>query len=314
MKSFLIIPMGGTGSRFLDAGYQTYKPFLPVDRQNLILDNIIKNFSNLKSEIIVLTNFKYLKKKNFDYLKKKKCNLINIPRHKKGPLYSIFLGLSQINKIIKKNKNVFICYSDINWIWNINKIKKDIFNSNAAVFTHTGFHPHLQVNSKSDFCKKLNGSIKDISEKKTFGKDYQKELLAIGCYYFKKIDFLNNFFFRNELQIKKEYYLTSLVKYLLKKKIKIKSININKFVHLGIPEQYEDFLKWKKYNFTLKKKQKSVIKKKSTVMLMGGKGKRMSGITRYKPFILVNKTPIFKHIFNKLNSKEKIVITNDNLR
>ena len=87
MKSFLIIPMGGTGSRFLDAGYQTYKPFLPVDRQNLILDNIIKNFSNLKSEIIVLTNFKYLKKKNFDYLKKKKCNLINIPRHKKGPLY-----------------------------------------------------------------------------------------------------------------------------------------------------------------------------------------------------------------------------------
>ena len=41
MKSFLIIPMGGRGNRFLNAGYKTYKPFLPVDNKNIILDNII---------------------------------------------------------------------------------------------------------------------------------------------------------------------------------------------------------------------------------------------------------------------------------
>ena len=102
MKSFLIIPMGGRGNRFLNAGYKTYKPFLPVDNKNIILDNIINNFSNFNSELIVLTNLKYLKEKNIQYLKKRKCKLIHIPSHKKGPMHSILLGLPQINKIVSK--------------------------------------------------------------------------------------------------------------------------------------------------------------------------------------------------------------------
>ena len=39
MKSFLIIPMGGKGQRFIDAGYKTYKPFLPIDSHDKIFDN-----------------------------------------------------------------------------------------------------------------------------------------------------------------------------------------------------------------------------------------------------------------------------------
>ena len=33
MKKFLIIPMGGVGRRFLNEGYQTYKPFLSIDKK-----------------------------------------------------------------------------------------------------------------------------------------------------------------------------------------------------------------------------------------------------------------------------------------
>ena len=72
MKSFLIIPMGGTGSRFVKAGYETYKPFLPAEGKFTILDNIIKNFRDLNSQLIVLANLKFLKKSNLNYLKKKK--------------------------------------------------------------------------------------------------------------------------------------------------------------------------------------------------------------------------------------------------
>ena len=32
-----------------------------------------------------------------------------------------------------------------------------------------------------------------------------------------------------------------------------KSINVSKFVHLGTPEQYEDYRKWGRYNLSLKK-------------------------------------------------------------
>ena len=71
MKSFLIIPMGGAGSRFVKAGYRTYKPFLPAVNKVTILDNIIKNFKGLNSQLIVLANLKSLKKRNLNYLKKK---------------------------------------------------------------------------------------------------------------------------------------------------------------------------------------------------------------------------------------------------
>ena len=72
MKSFLIIPMGGSGSRFVKAGYGIYKSFLPAEGKVTILDNIIKNFKGLNNQLIVLTNLKSLKKRNLNYLKKKK--------------------------------------------------------------------------------------------------------------------------------------------------------------------------------------------------------------------------------------------------
>ena len=34
------------------------------------------------------------------------------------------------------------------------EIRKKILKAKSVIFTHTGFHPHLHVNSKSDFCLK----------------------------------------------------------------------------------------------------------------------------------------------------------------
>ena len=69
--------------------------------------------------------------------------------------------------------------------------------------------------------------------------------MAIGCYYFSNIQFLNDFFQQKKFYSKqKEYYLLSLVNYLIKKKIKVSTYNIDSFVHLGIPDQYEYFISW----------------------------------------------------------------------
>ena len=58
MKSYLIIPMGGSGSRFIKAGYKTYKVFLKIDQLNTILDKIISNFNGIDLEVIILGNNK----------------------------------------------------------------------------------------------------------------------------------------------------------------------------------------------------------------------------------------------------------------
>ena len=220
MKSYLIIPMGGKGQRFINSGYDTYKVFLPVDKKNTVLEKIISNFKDLNTQIIIVANFKSLGNKYNHILKKKNIHLVNIENHKKGPLYTIHKGYEKIKKIIKNNKNIFISYSDINWKWDAKLIKKNLDNKEVIVFTHEQFHPHLEVNSKSDFCKVNGNRIIDIKEKSKFSKDYKNDHLAIGCYYFNSLKYLNNFLEVkfNLFNKKKEFYIVTLIKYLLKKK------------------------------------------------------------------------------------------------
>jgi choline kinase len=116
MKKYVIIPMGGIGKRFLDAGYKKYKPFLPIDKKITIFDKIINNFNKSNIEFIIVGEQKKIKKYRFD--SRRKFHFVDIKSHSKGPLYSIYLAKDQINKIVEKN-SIFICYSDINfnWIW-----------------------------------------------------------------------------------------------------------------------------------------------------------------------------------------------------
>ena len=311
MKSYLIIPMGGKGQRFVDSGYSTYKVFLPVDKKNTILEKIISNFKGLNSQVIIIANFTSLGRKYDSVLKKKNIHLINIKNHKKGPLYTLYVAHEKIKNIVKDNKNIFISYSDINWKWNANEIKKSIGNKKMIVFTHNQFHPHLEVNSKSDFCKVKKKKIMDIKEKSTFSKDYKDDYLAIGCYYFNTLSYLNHFL-ENQYNLfnqKKEFYMVSLIKYFLKKKIEISNFNISEFVHLGTPDQYTDFLSWKN-SFNIGLVKKANFKTNATIMLAAGKGERVSDLNKLKPFLNYNNQQIYKYIFNCYKSSKKIIITN----
>jgi molybdopterin-guanine dinucleotide biosynthesis protein A len=312
MKNFLVIPMGGLGQRFINSGYKIYKPFLPIDCNFTIVDKIIDNFSLSKTEIIIIGNKKKIKK-NCSKIFFKKIHFIEIQNHKKGPLFSIYLALSELKKIIKNN-SLFICYADINWKWKYNEILNVIKNKNVVIFTHTGFHPHLELNKKSDFCiSDNNRHIKSILQKKTHFSDYKKELLAIGCYYFSNFSLIEktikkiNFFPKKILH--KEFYLVSLVKNILKENVNINYKTVNGFVHLGTPEQYEDFLMWKKV-FSQKFDASLGLSEYPNIMLMGGKGKRVRDLKYKKAFLPINNIEIFKYIFRKFGSKQKFIITN----
>ena len=309
MKRFLIIPMGGRAQRFLDAGYKVYKPFLKTNNENRIIDNIVKNFDKKNTEIIIIGNS--IRYKLYDFkIPKKKLHKINISSHKLGPLYSIFLASKKIKNIVGENE-IFISYSDINWNWSFNNIKKIVKKKRVVIFTHRGFHPHLEVDSKSDFCfenKKKN--IIGISQKKSFSKDYKKDLLAIGCYYFSNYNIIDKFFNRCSYLFKKknrEFYIVSLIKDLTKNKINIGHSEIKNFVHLGFPAQYEDFINWRE--IIVEKFKKSLKFNNSNIMLMAGKGKRIQNLNVPKPFLNLNGFKSFKYILKKFGSKKNIIIT-----
>ena len=69
--------MGGSGERFIDSGYKKYKPFLPVEENKTILDKILYNFKQIKTEIIIIGNKKKIKKNCSKHFLKK-IHLIEI--------------------------------------------------------------------------------------------------------------------------------------------------------------------------------------------------------------------------------------------
>lgn len=309
MKTFLIIPMGGKGQRFIDAGYKIYKPFLKTSNKERIIDGIIKNFDKKENEIIIIGNRKRIEKKNINL--KRKFHFININNHKYGPLYSIFLAAKKIESIVKENR-CFICYSDINWKWNWAKVKHFIKNKKVVIFSHTGFHPHLEINRSSDFFLLKKNKIKDIREKKLFNKDYKNNFLATGCYYFRNFQLLKKFMppFKNKRNLKKEYYLVTLIKNIIKNKIKINHFNIKNFVHLGLPTQYEDYKNWR--NLIVEDINKSINLNFQNVMLMAGQGERIKKLSQKKPFLKINKINIYEFIFKKFGTKKNFILTNKN--
>ena len=160
----LILPMAGSGKRFVKKNYKTYKTLLNVDNNITIYDKLISNFKIKKIKIIVILNREIYFKFNHKF-NKKNVKLIFIENHNSGPLYTLHKVNLELNKIIKKNESFFICYGDINWKWDLKKVLNFFKNKDACVFTHRGFHPHLEVNSKSDFCKVKN-NYKNTPEKK----------------------------------------------------------------------------------------------------------------------------------------------------
>jgi len=312
MKHYLIIPLGGLGIRFVNSGYKTYKPFLKTSNKSRVIDNIVNNFPKKNTHVIIIGNTKRYRNivSNF---KRKNTSFIKIKDHKSGPLYSLFLAKKKLREIIKNNK-FFISYSDINWKWDFNVVEKNLSKKNIIIYSHIGFHPHLETNPKSDFflCNK-KGEVNNVSEKQSILNDYKKNYLAIGCYYFRNFQYFENFFKENDFkkQInKKEIYVINLLNNCLKNKIRINHFTINQFVHLGIPNQYEDFLSWN--DILINKFKKSMNLKYPSIMLMAGKGERVKNLKEKKPFLSIRENKIYEYIFIKYGSKKNHIITNDN--
>ena len=228
MKQFLILPLGGLGKRFVSEGYKTYKPFLKISKKTRIIDNILNNFPKKNTNLIIIANQKKYNEISSN-LKNKNAFFIKIRNHNLGPLFSLFLAKEKIKEIIRNN-DFFISYSDINWKWEFKSVKKFIKKKQIVVFSHNGFHPHLECDSKADFflCNKKKRLTK-VSKKRPILKDYKKNYLATGCYYFKTFKFFDDYFDNQSLKKfkeNKEFYLIDLLKNCLRNKNTINHFKI----------------------------------------------------------------------------------------
>jgi len=242
----VLITLAGQSKRFYKAGYKKPKFLLPVGNSTII-EEIIGKFDDNDRFHLVLTEQQIKENKNLtNYIKSlgKKIFLNVIKSHNFGPVYSAI----QV-KTIKDDSSVIISYCDFLIDWDYKKFKREVFGYDGAIASFKGFHPSSFTGTLYCYLKVKNKLVTELREKKSFTKNPSNEFASTGIYYFNNfssfkkngIKALND---KRMLKKYKEIYASLPYIYLLNDNLNILNFEVERFISLGTPKDYEEFTHW----------------------------------------------------------------------
>lgn len=255
----IIITCAGKSNRFKKEGFNVPKFILPID-DTTVISKILDNYDDSDNFHIVLTNKQIKENSNLkSYLKKLKKNIyLNIiDEHDKGPSYSAIQAKTCFNK-----NDVIISYCDFLLDWDYKKFKRESFDYDYAITSFRGFHPSSYSGTLYCYLKVKNGQVINLKEKKSFTNKPSKEFASAGSYYFKNFRLFEEYALKalNSNQLKKDFkeiYVSLPFLFLIKEKKQILNFEVNKFISLGTPKDYNEYVDWQNF-FKLKKNSKNL--------------------------------------------------------
>lgn len=275
----IIIPMTGYGSRFVAAGYQELKPFIPVMGKPII-EWIVKGMYPEDVHFVFVCRGEHLKKDP----SMRDCLLALAPKAtivvieewvKKGPVYDALRAYRalcaaqesgaaadlsngvRVEKSAEKNfdkeDGCIINYCDFYMSWDFKAFAGEAKarDCDGAVPCYTGFHPNLlpQKNFYASCLTDENDNLVEIREKYSFEKDKTKAKHSPGVYYFKNGAIMEKYCQiltdHEECAINGEYYASLPYNFMVRDGLKVwVPTNVNYFCQWGTPEDMKEFVYW----------------------------------------------------------------------
>lgn len=235
----VVIPMAGSGSRFVKEGYKKPKPFIDVAGKPMIA-RVIENLYYPDAHYILIGRSEHLHQeaeivKQLLYLYD--VSVIGIDTLTEGTACTVLFARGSINN----NSPLLIANSDQLVDNDINKFIDDCLHKNldGSILTFTD----TEKNPKWSFARINNEAlVVEVQEKKAIS-----EFATVGIYFFTKgSDFVNGAIdmIINNDRVNNEFYTCPVYNYLIKegKQIGIYNIEFNQMHGLGTPEDLEKYL------------------------------------------------------------------------
>ncbi len=305
--------MSGVGQRFIDAGFPDPKPLIVIDGKPII-EHVCDLFPG-EDKFTFICNSKHLAETNMrSELQRIRPNasIVEIPNHKKGPVYAVTL----IEKLIEDDEEVIVNYCDFGTYWDYSAFLKHTRDRNAdgAIPSYKGFHPHMLGSTNYAFMRDDEQWMLEIKEKEPFTDNRMNEYASNGTYYFKKGSFVKKYF--NELMAKDinlngEFYVSLIYNLLLEDDLKVSIYNIQHMLQWGTPQDVEEYETWSKYfNHAVQEEEKLKAPPNSVTLIpLAGKGSRFAkeGYKDPKPLIDVSGKPMILQACNSLPKSEDYI-------
>ena len=249
----VIISMSGLSSRFSSAGYTIPKFMIDIDGKKVI-EHIIDLYPK-DSDFLFIINDKHAEDTDIINLLENgvdKKNIVVIPRHKKGPVFSI----QNFEDYINDEEQVVINYCDFSMYWDYNDFEKYVNETecDGCVVCYTGFHPHMLGSDNYAFCRTDSPEelqIREIREKQPFTNDKMSEFASTGTYYFKKGSYVKKYFkelIEKDININCEYYVSLVHNLLIEDGLVNLVYEIPHMLQWGTPIDVSEYMQWSNYN------------------------------------------------------------------
>lgn len=242
----IVIPMAGTGNRFVEKGYSDPKPLIRVNGKRII-EYILDMFSDA-DEFVFICNDTHLATTNMREILlslKPNATIVSMPQHKLGPVYTV----KAVYDHIDDDEEVIVSYCDNPHLWDRADFEKHLSSMklDGCILTHTGFHPHTLANTKMAFIKESGGILSEIKEKACYTDDPMSEHASTGVYYFRRGDMVKKYFdlaLENDITYNGEYYVTLVYNLLVRDGLRVGFYDTPFVTVFGTPEEVCNFQSW----------------------------------------------------------------------
>lgn len=312
----IIVPMSGIGNRFIEAGYSTPKPLIVIDNKPII-EHVCDLFPG-ETKFTFICNSKHLKETNIKQILlsiRPEANIVEIPNHKKGPVYAVHL----VENLIDDEEEVIVNYCDFGTYWDYTDFLKHTRDRDAdgALPSYKRFHPHMLGKTNYAFMRDDKQWMLEIKEKEPFTDNRMNEYASNGTYYFKKGSYVKKYFnelMQKDINLNGEFYVSLIYNLMVNDGLKVSIYDIQHMLQWGTPEDVEEYNSWSKYFRDICTETSKTEAKENSITLipLAGRGSRFSsaGYSDPKPLIKVSGKPMIVQAAHSIpNSQNHIFVT-----
>lgn len=308
--------MSGMGNRFIEAGYTVPKPLVMVDEKPII-EHVCNLFPG-EEKFTFICNSKHLSETNMRQVLlgiKPDANIVEIPSHKKGPVYAVSL----IEEFIDDKEEVIVNYCDFGTYWNYEDFLSHTRNRGAdgAIPSYKGFHPHMLGSTNYAFMRDDKQWMLEIKEKEPFTNNRMQEYASNGTYYFKKGLYVKKYFKElmiRDINLNGEYYVSLVYNLLAEDDLKVSIYEIQHMLQWGTPQDVAEYNTWSKYfrNVVKQEEKFEASENSMTIIPLAGRGSRFvkEGYKTPKPLLEISGKPMIIQAARSLpNTNTRIFVT-----
>jgi len=245
----IIIPMAGSGSRFLRAGYKTIKPLIEVDGLPII-EHVVRMFPG-EQDFLFICARPHLEETPLRAVLERLAPgapIVAIEPHKRGPVHTTL----EASDFIQDDEPAILNYCDFSVDWDYADFKRQLAELDPAgcVTAYRGFHPHSLGPNLYAYMRERDNYLVEIQEKRCFTDQRINEYASSGTYYFRGGALLKHYFRRaveRDQQTNGEFYASMPYNLLVEDGLDVYIYELEHFLQWGTPEDLEEYQAWSDY-------------------------------------------------------------------